>query len=149
MNWAYIAGFFDGEGCITFNGKGFRIAVAQTNFEVLERIKKFVGLGFIIKPTKRKAHWKDSWVYYIARQKDIYIFLRKILKHLVVKRQLAEITIPKLKTIIDNQQRRIDRRQKLVRISRKLRKEGLTFRAIGKKLKIDFGYARQLILNGK
>lgn len=149
MNWSYIAGFFDGEGCITHNDKGVRLVITQTNFKVLEQIRKFVGFGFIIKPTKRKMHWKDSWVYYIAKQKHIYSFLRSVLKYLVVKRQLAEKTIPKLKIAVDNQQYRIDRRKRLVRMSRKLRSDGLTLRAIGKKLDIDFGYARRLILKGK
>ena len=149
MNWSYIAGFFDGEGCITRNDKGVRLVITQTNFKVLEQIRKFVGFGFIIKPTKRKAHWKDSWVYYIARQKDICSFLQSVLKYLVVKRQLAEKTIPKLKIVVDNQQQRKDRRKRLVRMSRKLRSEGLTLRAIGKKLDIDFGYARRLIIKGK
>lgn len=149
MNWPYIAGFFDGEGCITHNDKGVRLVITQTNFKVLEQIKKFVGFGFIIKPTKRKAHWKDSWTYYIAKQKDIYSFLQSALKYLVVKRQLAEKTIPKLKITIDSQQRRMDRRKRLVRMSRKLRSKGLTLRAIGKELNIDFGYARRLIIKGK
>lgn len=149
MDWRYIAGFFDGEGSITHNDKGFRVTVAQTNFEVLEQIRKFVGFGFIIKPTKRKAHWKDSWVYYIARQKNIYSFLQSVSRYLVVKRLLAEKTIPKLKIAVDRQKQRQDRRQRLVRVSRELRKKGLALRAIGKKLNIDFGYARRLILKGK
>ena len=32
--------------------------------------------------------------------------------------------------------------------AKKLRKQGYTFRAIGKELGIDFGYARKLILKG-
>ena len=58
MNWSYIAGFFDGEGSVAHNGKGFRITIAQTDLEILNLIKDFTGVGHVIEVTKRKKHWK-------------------------------------------------------------------------------------------
>lgn len=77
MTWNYVVGFFDGEGSITKNGSGFRITIVQTNKEVLEEIKKFIQLGGVMEITKRKLHWKDCWVYYIASPKDVHIFFNK------------------------------------------------------------------------
>jgi len=71
MNWDYIAGFFDGEGCITYGrSKRYRIMISQTHKEVLESIRDFVGVGYVVEVAKRKSHWKDSWVFYIAKQED-------------------------------------------------------------------------------
>ena len=90
MTWQYISGFFDGEGSLCHNGKGYRITIPQTSESVLQSIKTFVGSGQVIHVTKRKVHWKESWVFYIARQEDVYMFLRKIAAHVIVKKGHVE-----------------------------------------------------------
>ncbi|MBL7021910.1 LAGLIDADG family homing endonuclease [Patescibacteria group bacterium] len=149
MNWSYIAGFFDGEGSVAHNGKGFRITIAQTDLEILNLIKDFTGVGHVIEVTKRKKHWKDAWVYYIAKQKDVYYFLQTVHKHVYVKRGVIEETLPKLKQIVQDIDYRKTRRERLIKEVKNLRSQGLTYRAIGKKLKIDFGQARRLYLQDK
>ncbi len=146
MTWAYIAGFFDGEGSITNNGKGFRITIAQTNQEVLEKIRDFVGAGYVIAVAKRREHWKDSWVYYISSQQDILRFLLGIFMFLVVKKKLAVKTIPILETVVKKQKERQIKNIYLIQNSKKLREDGLTYREIGRKLGIDFGHARRLTM---
>ncbi len=56
MDWSYIAGFFDGEGNFKIGRikitKGkiahqLQIRITNTNKEVLEEIKRFVGYGWI------------------------------------------------------------------------------------------------------
>ena len=89
MNWNYIAGFFDGEGSVAHNGMGFRISIPQTNEEVLNEIRNFTKIGFVIPVKKRKSHWKDSWVYYIASKKDVYYFLNQAVPYLIVKKDLT------------------------------------------------------------
>lgn len=146
MTWEYIAGFFDGEGSITHNGKGYRISIAQTNKEVLDAIAQFTTMGFVIPVTKRKSHWKDSWVFYIAKQVDVLEFLQKSRAYLIVKKSLAEIVIKKQLTIIDKAKKREALRLYRISQAKLLRDRGLTYRAIGKRLNIDFGFARQLSL---
>ena len=147
MNWSYIAGFFDGEGSLVYNGKGFRIIIPQTNEEVLISIKNFIGYGNIIYIKKRKAHWSDSWSYYIAKQTEVYDFIRKIKPFVIVKRDLITKTIPRLRTITNNQEKRKNLYIYRKREAKKLRNKGLTYRSIGKELNVDWGYARRLILN--
>lgn len=55
MTWEYIAGFFDGEGSICHNGKGYRVTIVQTNQEVLDDIVQFSGVGSVIKNHKEKS----------------------------------------------------------------------------------------------
>ena len=146
MDWQYIAGFFDGEGSVVYNGKGFRVTITQTNFKVLDEIKQFTKVGMIFEVTKRKAHWKDSWVYLIAKQQDVYLFLMNILKFSVVKKELIKKSLPQIKKIINQQNIKRLKREKIIKNAKQYRIAGLTFRQIGKKLNIDFGYARRLIL---
>ena len=146
MTWEYIAGFFDGEGSITYNGKGYRISIAQTNKEVFDKMLRSIGCGMIFEVKKRREHWKQSWVYYIAKQEDVLYFLVTCLPFLIVKKTLAQKTIRVLRKNI-----LVTKKRKKLRISRIaqakiLRNRGLTYRAIGKHLNIDFGYARQLFL---
>jgi len=146
ISWKYIAGFFDGEGSICHNGKGFRITVSQSSYGVLKDIKVFVGLGNIFETKKRQEHWKDSWVYYIAKQEDVYTFLMRILPFLIVKKKLALKTLPELKRNVEQIKKRKNRTKKNIIQAKKLRKQGLSYRKIGKKMNIDFGHARRLTL---
>jgi len=147
MNWTYIAGFFDGEGSITYNGKGFRITIPQTNEEVLLSIKKFTGYGNIIYIAKRKSHWSDSWSYYVAKQTEVYDFVKKVKPFVIVKKSLIIKANLELKNIVNNQKLK----KKLYFYRKKeiknLRSKGLTYREIGRKLKIDWGYVRRLNLD--
>jgi len=146
MAWSYIAGFFDGEGSLVHNKKGFRIFITQTNQEVLEKIKTFTNFGYVIKISKRKPHWKDSWLYFIAKQEDIYQFLISTSSLLIVKKELILKAIPQLKDALFKQQQRKKKFYRRIKMSKKLREKGYSYRKIGKILKIDFGYARRLSL---
>ena len=147
MDWKYIAGFFDGEGTVAHNGKGFRITIPQTDEGVLKKIQEFVGFGYIIKLKKRKAHWKDSWLYYIASQKEVYIFLKKIKPYLIVKSKVTQKAMDYLPGAILNMKKKKKLYEKRKLRARQLRLRGLSYRQIGKKLDIDWGYARRMALD--
>jgi len=146
MTWEYIAGFFDGEGSLTLHTRSYRISIPQTSFEVLDAIKNHVQLGQVMKVGKRKAHWKETWVYYICKQNDVYSFLNNIKEHTIVKRSLVETTLPKIMKNITKQDAKKEIHDSRASEVKRLRSEGYTFREIGARLGIDFGYARKLIL---
>ena len=145
MNWDYIAGFFDGEGTLVGRRKGFRIAITQTNKKVLEGIKKFSKIGHICDITKRKIHWKDSWVYFVAKQSDVYLFLKKVEPKLIVKRELTGKAVRALRVYLKTEKRKKLILETKIKEAKNLRNKGLAYREIGKRLSIDFGYARRLI----
>ncbi len=147
MNWDYIGGFFDGEGSVIRNRKGFRVNITQTNYAVLQDIKSYSKVGIIVKITKRKAHWKDSWLYFIARQGDVYCFLKNIKSRTIVKRGLIKSVLPRLESYLRQVEARRIKLRKRIAASLKLREVGLSYRQIGKKLKIDHGYIRRLVLS--
>ena len=146
MNWDYIAGFFDGEGSVTDYKKKCRVTITQTNKEVLERIRSFAGVGSIAEITKRKSHWKDSWVYYISKQSDLLKFLNGVAPRLVVKRKLAQNAIVVLERKLQEREARQQELFARTYKARELRRQGLPYRDIGKVLHIDFGHARRIVL---
>lgn len=146
MSWEYVAGFFDGEGSLVYNGKGYRAIIYQTDFDVLEEIRKFSQVGLVCKLTKRQAHWKDSWAYYVAKQKDVDYFIRKILPFAHIKKDKIIRAIPNLKKILELQEFRSDRHASRKKEALKLRESGLSYWRIGEKMGFDRSYARKLIL---
>ncbi len=149
MTWEYIAGFFDGEGSLTRNDrKGFRITIPQTNEEVLMNIKDFTNTGHIFKEKKRKVHWKDSWTYYIAAQKDIYNFLVQIQKFVIVKKSKVLAVLPELQYNIEQQRLRQDKHLQRLAQAIALREQGLSYWRIGLEMGgLDRGYIRRIILH--
>lgn len=149
MTWEYIAGFFDGEGSITSHGKNYRITIPQTNLEVLKAIKNFCGYGTVFEIKKRKSHWKDAWVFYIARQDDVQSFLERLRPLLVVKKASTERALEVLK--VDNRTRKlktaIQNRKKQQAIA--LRKHGMTYRKIGEFVNLDWSYIRRVAISNK
>lgn len=149
INWSYVGGFLDGEGSIVKNGKtDYRIAISQTNEKVLNAIKSFTRVGNICQVKKRREHWKESWIYTVARQEDVLFFLRNVYPHLIVKKGVARTLISVLGRIVSAQRKKRSYLQKNIKASKLLKEKGLSYRAIGKKLKIDHGYVRRLILFG-
>ena len=147
MNWSYIAGFIDGEGSIVKRKYGFAISIPQTNLEVLEEMKEFIGYGNIYKLTKRKSHWKDAWTYMIQSQGGVYYVIINILDSLIVKRQVAIKVLPSLKKSLDLADARKEIRNYRIKKSIKFRNLGWTYQRIGEYLKIDRSHVRRLILS--
>lgn len=92
MNWDYIAGFFDGEGNIHLNTirdkkeenklKGLEILcrIYNTNKEILEQIRVFLGFGNIYK----KKH--DVFELVISKKEQTNFFLRNIQGKTILKK---------------------------------------------------------------
>jgi hypothetical protein len=91
----YIAGFFDGEGCIVINvnqtGYAYvQCIIGQRNPEPLELIKEVFGGGAVRKVTagKNGQHHSLNVNGYKA-----YTMLAELLPYLIVKRSQAELAI--------------------------------------------------------
>ena len=91
MNIAWIAGFFDGEGCVYIfpNGKGIQVSITQKNKASLELIKAFYGFGRIAyKDKNNQCH-----IWQVCSKIDILRFLRSIRQYVIVKKIDVEIGI--------------------------------------------------------
>jgi len=88
---AYLAGFFDGEGCITIDKLyNMRCEVGNTNEWIIKFFQfYFSGSGY---RARRKIETTVFWVWYV-RGKDATKFLKMILPYLKLKRTEAELAI--------------------------------------------------------
>jgi len=96
----YIAGLFDGEGCIYHNpNKMWMICIANTNRKVMDWLYKKIGGGIykkykIYKGTKhRTLYWQFN------RQKAIYWFLQQIERYSIIKKNKIRKAIKDLSRI--------------------------------------------------
>ena len=86
---AYIAGFFDGEGCITHysNKRGRpRISMGQKEPEVLHRIQTMLGYGNVRSYSPSNSLHR-YWRLDIAREEWMKHFINTVLPYSIVKRK--------------------------------------------------------------
>lgn len=94
---AYIAGFFDGEGCVNFTkSKGsslvLRALVTNTSLEVLEMISEAIPGGTIVELKHGMSHWKRSYqLRYINHHAAKFVALLE--PWLVVKAEQAIVAM--------------------------------------------------------
>ena len=108
MSWAYIAGFLDGEGCISLCpnqarplATNLQITMSQTGVEgfcVLSEIKEFLsehGMKSYLRPnnspSKRKhTTHREMWNLSLMARPSTVPFLRSVLPYLHVKKVKAQ-----------------------------------------------------------
>lgn len=106
MNKAYLAGFFDGEGCIdiqrergNIKKRGYvcahprvRIAQVAASRYVLDEICKMYG-GAVYYRTHKSPTQRDSVSFEGLQGKNLIRFMEDILPHLVVKREQVSLAL--------------------------------------------------------
>lgn len=82
--WAYIAGIFDGDGCVSVNGRwsNYRITITQNGLYLHQWLLTTLGVGNI---TRRRDDKANS--YRISAQKQVYEFLNGVLPYSIVKQE--------------------------------------------------------------
>lgn len=99
ITWAYIAGFFDGEGSV-FQARpriSALVSIVQAEQHVLQEIQQFLVQHCIPSVVRAKSmcstYRKPQWVLSISKNADTIKFLSHILPYLQVKRVLAQDVI--------------------------------------------------------
>lgn len=103
---AYIAGFIDGEGCISFHtvGKsGTRcyapiFCITNNSVEVLEKIQSVIGGTVYMKHIFDRSKHNQSYSLNLTNQKDIIRALILIEPFLILKKEQAQIMIKYLQS---------------------------------------------------
>lgn len=123
----YIAGFFDGEGCVATsvgrNGVGkIQVILTSTDEHILKLVKSKYG-GGIYKKIKYKEHHSDAFSWQSSKCRS---FLEDIFPFLILKRKQVRLALEFLDTI-DNSTgpRRLsepikNKRIKIIKIIQKL-----------------------------
>ncbi|OGZ52601.1 MAG: hypothetical protein A3B25_04055 [Candidatus Ryanbacteria bacterium RIFCSPLOWO2_01_FULL_48_26] len=149
MTWDYIAGFIDGEGSIVKRKRVYNLLISQTQFEVLEEIRKFIGCGLVHALGRRKSHWKDAWLYNAGGGKNTYYILENVANKLIVKRDLAIRVLHELKLRLQETEEIKNLKKDRIKRAKTLRQMKWSYRKIAKELGTDFGYVRRLIISEK
>lgn len=96
MNISYIAGFFDGEGCISRRMKGDNprvvVTIAQKSPTVLQEIRRHLGYGRINRVGYSEGR-DYSYRLTIEGKENVSQFLLGVYPHLIVKRPRADIAL--------------------------------------------------------
>lgn len=91
MNWNYIAGFFDADGSVLIlhdkrrDKTYFQLSFANTNIEVLERIKKFIKTGNIYRDAK-KPNCKQGYNLKIPKHQAVRRIARELIPRTIIKK---------------------------------------------------------------
>lgn len=113
MTFEYIAGFFDGEGCISKMCKrfsGFQVIISQKEKYILDEIQNFLltyNIRSAIYPVNKKS---KSPVYslVIRDQQSTFNFLSKIISLIYIKKEKAVIALNEAIKVIERKKIRKD-----------------------------------------
>jgi hypothetical protein len=97
MEWAYVAGYFDGEGTIVRRrmDRGYQLEITNTDLRSLQQIQRFVGAGSIRQRTRRNMSPRHRPAYRLGiyRRKDAVRLCRATLPYLIVKKDKARFLL--------------------------------------------------------
>ena len=95
MNISYLAGFFDGEGCISVSQtprtSRIRVAVTNTKKEVVEEYYNRFGGSIFLANRDDSPQARPQWVWSLAKKSEIQRFLDEVGKHLVLKSEQVKL----------------------------------------------------------
>ena len=85
---SYIAGLFDGEGCLYHKkDKMWNLCIANTNLKVIKWLYRKIKGGAIYKKYKLYKNTKHRTLYwYLGKQQAIYWFLQQIYQYSIIKK---------------------------------------------------------------
>lgn len=96
---AYLAGFFDGEGCIWANQSGIRLQIGQINPAPLKLFAERYGIPiYRVRRDNRKASYRDVYTWQTGKHDVIRTALTEWMPYLTVKRDEAIVALQFLDT---------------------------------------------------
>ena len=141
----WLAGFFDGEGCVYLppSGVGVEVSIAGTCREAIESIHRRIGFGIVteIRFENVGGRWKTKYHWRVRNYPHAHRVLTLLLPHLTIK---ADVAARALERIAPNMARReaMERRNNEMR---RLRAEGMTQREIGERFRISTRSVQQVL----
>ncbi len=87
LEWAWIAGLFEGEGSIIKRTKspGYNLVLSMSDKDVVERLHSFVGGHLYVVPP-RQSHHKVQYRWELFNRLEVGLVLTKILPYLGERR---------------------------------------------------------------
>ena len=96
---AWLAGYIDGDGCITIGGTGRRyrsllLVIDSTDIELLHHVMEIAG-GYLQKKKVYKSHHRQGWTWRLLGGSNITAILTAVYPHLrcAFKKERARMVI--------------------------------------------------------
>lgn len=86
----WLAGFFDGEGCIHIPKFGVEVSIASTDRAVIEAIQQRTGIGVVVVVTYDKVEWKTKYHWRVRNYPQAGAILRFMRPFLAIKGAKAD-----------------------------------------------------------
>jgi len=106
---AYIAGIFDGEGCIStvsyytatnIHRWGFHLEITNTCEQVIRYIHGVLNCGTVSSQERKdKPNWNVAWRFQLSAVNDLLPLLQSIHPYLIIKRERVEEVIRELEEL--------------------------------------------------
>lgn len=89
---AWLAGFFDGEGCIHIpkSGVGIDCSIASTTRDVIEAVHARLSLGTTEQVAFDRENWKTKYVWRVRRYSEAEIIISRMRPFLTIKAAKAD-----------------------------------------------------------
>ena len=84
----YIAGFFDGDGCIYASASGLRATLTNVDLHVLQIIQNQFGFGIIKSRSRENRQILHQLVFW---SRDALFFIQQIYPYLIIKKSQADL----------------------------------------------------------
>jgi len=159
MNWGYVAGFLDGEGCVYVRvtprksplGKKIEafLIFVNSDKEVLEAIKRFLRVGYIVKPREYPRKWGACYELRICGMATCYRIAKKLLPYSIVKKEKLKELIRIVDEHLDLIGKRLQDAEKLVVEAIALRNQGHSLSSIADNLGATRGQVKGWLLRGR
>lgn len=85
-DFAWAAGLFEGEGCITISGGAPRLKLNSTDQDVVERFYGIVGLGQVREERTYARGWKRQWEWYTGAGESVSSVLELLMPYFGARR---------------------------------------------------------------
>lgn len=129
---AWVAGYFDGEGCVHIRAwnRGVELSIVNTDPNTLHSIRERFGFGalrVLREPTDRH---RKQYVWKVVKLADVRSFLIRVRPYLTTKAQKADLAIAYICKSVERQQAQQEQDARV----RELRASGLTQREIAERI---------------
>lgn len=149
INWGYVAGFIDGEGCIRGSGSTEpQITIVQKYPEVLYALKEFLSVDHKVANTARAINphtgeqMSNNWSIQITGTATVKYVLENILPYLIVKRTAAELVLELCRERVQKYELIKTQHQEAIRL---YLEEGLTMTSIARRQNKSLGAISRLL----
>jgi len=97
MSWGYVAGFFDGEGSVSYEPDLYTFSFANTDRDILEEIRQFLGCGTLSTHVHQSVRRKTMYQLRIRRHEDQVRFIEGVMPYMIIKTDKASSALEWIK----------------------------------------------------